>query len=366
MESSDDDDSGYAIDYTNYLKIKSELVYNYYFSSKYLFLNFNKRKSKLLEYQLPLQDITEEFCLNLKNDLERYKLAEFALKRKQNNFGQGIIRKLNKNEKWNEKIICKECKLPIKNNTSLIITAIKHFDLFSFWHPNCFICFECKELLINLIYFAHKDNIFCGRHHAELSRPRCISCDELIFGDECTEAEGKIWHLEHFCCLKCNKQLAGCQYIIKSYKNKQFPFCLFCYNNLLYLNNNNKCINCLNEINKDEPYIIITKKNKQFKFHLNKNCFCCSICKKELLFEHSSYSFFNGKLFCTKQTICENNKKYSINSLSSSLYISSNNSSSSSSSFHSKSSKILSKQIPPPLPKSNPPPIPPDIQTYFQ
>ena len=36
------------------------------------------------------------------------------------------------------------------------------------WHPSCFVCYTCNELLVDLIYF-HKDgNVFCGRHHAEV------------------------------------------------------------------------------------------------------------------------------------------------------------------------------------------------------
>lgn len=47
------------------------------------------------------------------------------------------------------------------------------------WHPACFNCHDCEELLIDLTY-CHKDgNIFCERHYAELIRPRCAACDEV-------------------------------------------------------------------------------------------------------------------------------------------------------------------------------------------
>lgn len=52
-----------------------------------------------------------------------------------------------------------------------------------FWHPQCFTCVQCKEFLVNLIYF-HKDGLlYCGRHHAELYKPRCTACDEVCRTD---------------------------------------------------------------------------------------------------------------------------------------------------------------------------------------
>lgn len=47
------------------------------------------------------------------------------------------------------------------------------------WHPACFVCATCQELLVDLIYFYHSGKILCGRHHAELLKPRCSSCDEV-------------------------------------------------------------------------------------------------------------------------------------------------------------------------------------------
>lgn len=49
------------------------------------------------------------------------------------------------------------------------------------WHPSCFICFVCKELLVDLIYFHRDGRLYCGRHHAETLKPRCSACDEVSF-----------------------------------------------------------------------------------------------------------------------------------------------------------------------------------------
>ena len=49
------------------------------------------------------------------------------------------------------------------------------------WHPFCFTCHTCDELLVDLGYF-HKDGqIYCERHYAEQILPRCIGCDEVSY-----------------------------------------------------------------------------------------------------------------------------------------------------------------------------------------
>lgn len=47
------------------------------------------------------------------------------------------------------------------------------------WHPQCFQCAACCELLVDLIYFYQDGQVYCGRHHAERLHPRCQACDEV-------------------------------------------------------------------------------------------------------------------------------------------------------------------------------------------
>lgn len=47
------------------------------------------------------------------------------------------------------------------------------------WHPHCFVCSMCEELLVDLIYFYQDGKVYCGRHHAERLKPRCCACDEV-------------------------------------------------------------------------------------------------------------------------------------------------------------------------------------------
>ena len=47
------------------------------------------------------------------------------------------------------------------------------------WHCECFKCHQCEAKLMGDIYFAHENNIYCGRHYGELLKNRCVACDEV-------------------------------------------------------------------------------------------------------------------------------------------------------------------------------------------
>ena len=47
------------------------------------------------------------------------------------------------------------------------------------WHPQCFSCNYCGELLVDHIYFYKHGQVYCARHYSELIKPRCGGCDEV-------------------------------------------------------------------------------------------------------------------------------------------------------------------------------------------
>ena len=94
------------------------------------------------------------------------------------------------------------------------------------WHPTCFSCSECGEILEDLLYYYSYGQLFCGRHFAtKMNIPRCAACDELIFSAEYTAAEDRFWHVKHFCCWTCDMPLAGHKYIPVD----GMPHCLQCW-----------------------------------------------------------------------------------------------------------------------------------------
>ena len=53
----------------------------------------------------------------------------------------------------------------------------------------------------------------------------CSSTFQIIFSDECTEAEGRAWHMKHFTCFECDHFLGGQRYIMREGR----PYCLGCF-----------------------------------------------------------------------------------------------------------------------------------------
>ena len=51
---------------------------------------------------------------------------------------------------------------------------------------------------------------------------------QMIFSREYTQAEGKAWHVHHFCCTHCDVTLAGQRYIAKDNN----PYCVTCFDKL--------------------------------------------------------------------------------------------------------------------------------------
>ncbi|NXJ38220.1 PRIC1 protein, partial [Ciconia maguari] len=178
-------------------------------------------RTRALLQQLPPQDCDERYCPDLAEE-ERRQLRAFSARRRREALGQGLACPV---PGPCHGCPCKKCGRRL-NKGDPGISASRLGD--QFWHPSCFSCHFCHQPLVDLIYFQQDGRIYCGRHHAELFRPRCASCDQLIFMEECVEAEGRRWHLEHFCCLECDVPLRGQRYVMKSGR----PCCCGCFDSL--------------------------------------------------------------------------------------------------------------------------------------
>uniref|UniRef100_A0A1B0GLV7 Protein prickle n=1 Tax=Phlebotomus papatasi TaxID=29031 RepID=A0A1B0GLV7_PHLPP len=152
-----------------------------------------------------------------------------------------------------------------------IVVFAARFGPNATWHPGCFVCCVCKELLVDLIYFHRDGRLYCGRHHAETLKPRCSACDEIILADECTEAEGRAWHMKHFACFECDKQLGGQRYIMRDGK----PFCLPCFDAMFA----EYCDYCGEPIGVDQGQMSHDGQH----WHATDHCFSCNTCRCSLL-----------------------------------------------------------------------------------
>ncbi|XP_046386523.1 testin [Ischnura elegans] len=178
--------------------------------------------------------------------------------------------------KWH----CHKCKELVKAGEVVVLAERAGANVC--WHPSCFVCNICRELLVDLIYFFRKGEIYCGRHFAEIMDiPRCNACDELIFVPNYTSAEGRSYHVKHFCCFECDIPLGGMKYILM----EEQPLCLNCYQAKF----GKTCHACKKAIAAGDQRVSW----KEFNWHVTESCFCCASCKKFLL----------GGKFTVKETL---------------------------------------------------------------
>ncbi|KAL8164275.1 UNVERIFIED_CONTAM: Prickle planar cell polarity protein 3 [Gekko kuhli] len=175
-----------------------------------------------LLHQLPPHDSEAQYCSSLEEE-EAKELKLFSQQRKRENLGRGTVRLFPVTITG---AICEQCGKQICGGDIAVFASRAGHG--ACWHPQCFVCSTCRELLVDLIYFYQDGKIYCGRHHAERLKPRCEACDEIIFADECTEAEGRHWHMRHFCCFECEEALGGQRYIMRQSR----PYCCRCYESL--------------------------------------------------------------------------------------------------------------------------------------
>ncbi|XP_017292309.1 testin [Kryptolebias marmoratus] len=178
---------------------------------------------------------------------------------------------------------CHHCKQPMKMGEPAVYAERAGYE--KLWHPACFVCCKCSELLVDMIYFWKKGKMYCGRHYGDSEKPRCAGCDELVFCNEYTQAEGQNWHLKHFCCFDCDCILAGETYVMENDK----PVCTPCY----MKNYAVKCSSCQNSVEPEAQRVSYG----EFHWHAEPDCFKCSGCTKCLIGQR--FMAVKNFLFCS-------------------------------------------------------------------
>ncbi|XP_058974841.1 uncharacterized protein LOC131800958 [Musca domestica] len=181
-----------------------------------------------------------------------------------------------------KQLLCRDCEKII--NFGEVAVKAERAGKEIAWHPECFRCHTCRELLADLVYFFHGGQVYCGRDLAvKLKIPRCKACDELIFTKEYTAAEGATFHIKHFCCYHCDEPLAGQQYVPDEKSN--MPLCLKCYDEYFAT----VCQYCHKTIGPSDKGVSWTN------IHWHDSCFVCAgkMCAKSLI----------GGRFCVKQNM---------------------------------------------------------------
>lgn len=180
---------------------------------------------------------------------------------------------------------CEKCEQTL--HAGEIAISAEHANPLARWHPKCFSCVECNQLLTDLLYYNHQNQIYCQKHYDDLTKPKlvCAACDLPIESNEYVNAEDNFWHKEHFVCWDCEKVLAGQKYIVSD----SLSYCLDCHSKSF----TKKCNACNWTIPPDN--IRLTYEN--IDWHASPNCFKCFTCHKNLL--ESQFLLKNSLLFCS-------------------------------------------------------------------
>eukprot|EP00095_Tigriopus_kingsejongensis_P010578 maker-scaffold1298_size49789-snap-gene-0.9 protein:Tk10578 transcript:maker-scaffold1298_size49789-snap-gene-0.9-mRNA-1 annotation:"PREDICTED: leupaxin-like" len=183
---------------------------------------------------------------------------------------------------------CNDCGQPILGK---VVTALGKL-----WHPEHFVCFQCKEELGGRIFFEKDGHAFCEEDYNQTFSPLCGKCSEPI-QDRCVTAVDKTWHPDCFACVECHKAFNEDCYLEKDGE----PYCQNCFQDKYYP----KCGACGLAISNN--YV----SHHDTPWHMK--CLVCSKCGTYL--ENMQIFEDNGDLFCethyhaVRGSLCANCQK---------------------------------------------------------
>uniref|UniRef100_A0A8C1I4I4 Prickle-like protein 1 n=2 Tax=Cyprinus carpio TaxID=7962 RepID=A0A8C1I4I4_CYPCA len=242
QSSTSDDDSGCALEEYAWVPpgLRPEQV-QLYFSclpeDKVPYVNSpgEKYRIKQLLYQLPPHDNEVRYCQTLSEE-EKKELHMFSVQRKKEALGRGTLKLL----------------------------------------PRTMLHASCENVDGGVC--------FTGREGPLWTAPCCIA--KIIFADECTEAEGRHWHMKHFSCFECETILGGQRYIMKDGR----PYCCGCFESLYA----EYCEACGEHIGVDHAQMTYDG----LHWHATDACFSCARCKSSLL--GCPFLPRQGRIYCSK------------------------------------------------------------------
>lgn len=114
---------------------------------------------------------------------------------------------------------CAGCNSPIMENYISALNAQ--------WHPECFVCRDCRQPFNGGSFFDHEGMPYCETHYHAKRGSLCAGCSKPITG-RCITAMFRKYHPEHFVCSFCLKQLNKGTF--KEQNDK--PYCHVCFDKL--------------------------------------------------------------------------------------------------------------------------------------
>ncbi|XP_025113916.1 PDZ and LIM domain protein 7-like isoform X6 [Pomacea canaliculata] len=113
-----------------------------------------------------------------------------------------------------ERYLAPHCK---KCNAAIIGECVNALQ--STWHPECFICAQCKLPIGGTQFHVEEGKPYCEKDWGAMFQTMCAGCDFPIEpGDRWVEALGKNFHSECFNCSTCQVSLEGQPFVAKGGK----------------------------------------------------------------------------------------------------------------------------------------------------
>ncbi|KAJ7052549.1 hypothetical protein C8F01DRAFT_570585 [Mycena amicta] len=177
------------------------------------------------------------------------------------------------------------------------------------WHPECFRCSVCSELLEHVSSYERDGHAYCHLDYHENFAPRCFSCktpivDESFISLDDAELGRRTYHEQHFFCAECGDPFlppsqpkakgelafsgdgAFMSDDVGFTVYKGYPYCEACHVRLRLP----KCKKCKRSI-RDHDQAVEALGGKWCWA-----CFCCAGCDKP--FETPAFFERNGKPWC--------------------------------------------------------------------
>lgn len=153
--------------------------------------------------------------------------------------------------------VCPECSSPIESEASVV--GQLHY------HPQCFVCCECKEPLGTSTYYIFDGKNYCAKDREALLE-KCHKCGEMIDGDLIRPdgQKGDAYHPNCFRCSDCRREIRG-----RFYEQDGKIIC-----EEDYAATRDKCWGC------DQPVVGQILKALNRTYH--PGCFTCSSCPLNL------------------------------------------------------------------------------------
>ena len=105
-----------------------------------------------------------------------------------------------------------------------------------FWHPDCFVCFECSKPFPDRAFFQHDSKPYCADDYCRKFAAQCAGCGEYLLDTEVAQACDASWHPHCLVCSDCRRPLEdavfrggdGKPYCAEHYQGRFVPKCPGC------------------------------------------------------------------------------------------------------------------------------------------